>query len=324
MELSPASPSFLDMRNSILQADTVVNGGQAHKKIWRVFAHRGMGYFAAASDGSDVEPVEDFSTPPPAGTPTGSLTGTVTDRDSGAPVAGTTVAFGGHSSGFAGDYVAVTGADGTYTISGILPGTYPKVTAGGSAGYEPVVRTVSLASRANVLNWTLRRDWAALSAGGEVTAFDGEPWPGCGPEAMLDTRQDTGVSWFAEFDASGTLQPIATVVKLPAAVNIAEIAINPTGTCGDEPSASTGAYKVETSADGTTWTGAAAGAFHIADQDRMNSVPLAPGSTTGVRYVRYTILSTQVADYGRTCPADDLSGCSFVDTVELAVYGTPS
>ncbi len=28
MELSPANPSFLDMRNSILQADLVVNGGK--------------------------------------------------------------------------------------------------------------------------------------------------------------------------------------------------------------------------------------------------------------------------------------------------------
>ena len=48
MELSPAGPSYLDMRNAILQADQVVNGGNAHDTIWKVFAHRGMGYFAAS------------------------------------------------------------------------------------------------------------------------------------------------------------------------------------------------------------------------------------------------------------------------------------
>ena len=322
MELSPASPSFLDMRNSILQADTVVNGGQAHKKIWQVFAQRGMGFFAATLDGDDNDPVEDFNTPPPAGTPTGSLTGTITDQDTGAPAAGVTVEFAGHTSGFAGDYVGVTGADGTYTISGILPGTYPEVRARGGV-YEPQIRTISIASRTNVVNWVMRHDWAALSGGSAVTAFDGDPWPTCGPDLMLDMDQSTGVSWFTAFNPDGTLKPITTVVKLPAAVNINGIAINPTGTCGDDGSSSVGGYKVETSVDGTTWTDASAGTFHVADQNRMNSLPLAPASTAGVRYVRYTILSTQVAESGGTCPSFDFSGCFFVDTVELAVYGMP-
>src|SRR5437763_1245221 len=298
----------------------VVNGGQAHKKIWQVFAQRGMGFFAATLNGDDNDPVEDFNTPPPAGTPTGSLTGTITDQDTGAPAAGVTIEFAGHTSGFAGDYVGVTGADGTYTISGILPGTYPKVRARGGV-YEPQIRTISIASRTNVVNWVMRHDWAALSGGSAVTAFDGDPWPTCGPDLMLDMDQSTGVSWFTAFNPDGTLKPIATVVKLPAAVNINGIAINPTGTCGDDGSSSVGGFKVETSVDGTTWTDASAGTFHIADQNRMNSLPLAPASTAGVRYVRYTILSTQVAESGGTCPSRSFSGCFFVDTVELAVYG---
>ena len=54
MELSPADPSYLDMRNAILQADTASNGGAASNKIWQVFANRGMGYFAGAIDGDDT------------------------------------------------------------------------------------------------------------------------------------------------------------------------------------------------------------------------------------------------------------------------------
>lgn len=46
MELSPANPSFLDERNAILLADTAVFNGRDRATIWRVFAHRGMGYFA--------------------------------------------------------------------------------------------------------------------------------------------------------------------------------------------------------------------------------------------------------------------------------------
>ena len=64
MELSPTYPSFLDMRNAILQADQAVNRGTHARTIWKVFAHRGMGFLAASVSGDDLHPVEDFSTPP--------------------------------------------------------------------------------------------------------------------------------------------------------------------------------------------------------------------------------------------------------------------
>jgi extracellular elastinolytic metalloproteinase len=324
MELSPANPSYLDMRNSILQADLVVNEGKKQKAIWKVFASRGMGFFAGAADGDDSAPVEDFSMPPPAGTPRGSLTGVVTDTDSGAPVTGATVAFGGHNSGFAGDLAAVTGPTGRYTITGVIPGTYPKVFARG-AGYDPVTQTVSIASRPNTLNWSLRRDWAALGGGSAVVDFNGEDFTeaGCGPSSLFDQSQGLGWSTDAVFGAGGAMDPRFAVVRLPVAVNVAEISVNPSNNCGDGGSASTGDFRVETSPDGTTWTVASTGRFGIANRNRMNSVPLAAGSTAGVRFVRYTMLSTQLAEAGGTCPGP-FSGCSFVDSVEVAVYGLPT
>jgi hypothetical protein len=321
MELSPANPSFLDMRNSILQADLVVNKGKAHASIWKVFAGRGMGYFAGSVDGDDTAPVEDFSLPPRPGTPIGTLTGKVTDTDTGAPVAGATVAFGGHNSGFAGDYAAVTAADGTYSIPGIFAGTYPKVFAQG-AGYDRVTRTVSVGSNGARADWEIRRDWAALAGGSQVTDANGVDFTdfGCGPAGMFDQSQGNGWSTDAvPGTPASSIDPRFVVVRLPRAVDIADLAINPTATCGDGLSASAGDYRVETSADGTIWTTAAEGHFGLAHRNRMNVVPLSAG-TADVRFVRYTMLGTQLAESGGTCPGN-FSGCEFVDSVELAVYG---
>jgi extracellular elastinolytic metalloproteinase len=323
MELSPANPSYLDMRNSILAADLVVNDGKLQKRIWQVFAARGMGFFAGAVDGNDAQPVEDFSMPPGANTPRGSLTGKVTDADTGAAVAGAVVAFGGHNSGFAGDYAATTDAAGSYTINGILPGTYPKVFARG-AGFDPVVQTVSVGARANTVNWPLRRDWAAAAGGGKITDFtppDYTPF-GCGPGGLIDQSQAAGWGSDAPTNPAPSAQPKFAVIQLPVAVNISELQVNPSSTCGDAGSASTGDYKVETSKDGTTWTLGNAGHFTPNDR-KATTVPLAAGSGAGVRFIRYTMISTQVKDLGGTCPGA-FDGCNFMDSTEVGVYGKPA
>ena len=59
MRLSPPEPSFLDMRNAILQADAAA-GGALRTQIWTVFARRGMGFFATTDDSDDVTPIEDM------------------------------------------------------------------------------------------------------------------------------------------------------------------------------------------------------------------------------------------------------------------------
>ena len=326
MELSPDDPSFLDERNSILQADLVVNGGKLQKTIWKVFAHRGMGFFAGAVDAADTAPVEDFSMPPAANTPRGSLTGKVTDSATNVAVTGATVEFGGHASGFADNWTATTAADGSYTITGIIPGTYPKVNASG-AGYDRVTQTVSIGSRVNTLNWSLRRDWAAASGGGTIVDFDEPDYTafGCGPINLIDQSQ--GAGWGSDAVLTGgpgttAVEPKHVTIKLPAAVTVSQLTINPSATCGDSGSASTGDFTVETSTNGTTWTPAATGHF-TPTQRTVNTVPLAAGSTANVQYVRYTMRSTQVADLGGTCPGA-FSGCSFMDSTELAVYGTPA
>jgi hypothetical protein len=317
MELSPASPSFLDERNSILAADLVVDGGKMQKTIWSVFAKRGMGYFAASVDGGDLQPVEDFSMPPSPGTPRGTVTGKVTDGDTGAATAGVQVGFGGHVSGFAGDLVATTAADGTYTINDVLPGTYAKVFARG-AGFDTIIKTLKIQPRTTLrTNWELRKDWAASGGGGTVASATGPDFTpfGCGPAGLIDQSQQNG--WGSEVSPTGQ----NVVVRLSGPVDISEMVINPSATCGDDPSSSTAGYKVETSPDGTTWTLAASGTFP-AGTVTPTPVTLAAGTGDGARFVRYTMVNTQAEAAGQCTTDPSATGCAFLDSTEMSVYGS--
>ncbi len=279
-----------------------------------------MGYFAGSVDGDDAAPVEDFSLPPSAATPRGSLTGTVTDDATGDPIAGATVTFGGLSSGLGDDYAATTDAEGGYTITGIIPGTYPKVTVR-APGYDPRTRTVSIASREQTVDWSVRRDWAAASGGGRIASFVGPDFTpyGCGPTGLIDQSQGQGWVNVSPLSPSPGTQPKSAVIELPTAVDVSEIVVNPANNCGVAGSASTGDYRLETSPDGTTWTVADAGHFGPNDRHPV-SVPLASGSTSEVRYVRWTMLSPQVADIGGSCPGA-YDGCDYIASTEVAVYG---
>ena len=325
MELSPANPSFLDMRNSILQADTVSNRGRARDRIWAVFAHRGMGFFAAAADGDDTTPIEDFSLPPANNAAKGTVSGTVTDVDSGKPISGALVAFGGHASGFPGDFAALTDAAGHYAIKDVFFGTYQKV--GGSApGYDRVLTTVTVDAASETQDFSLRRDWAALSGGGSVVAFNGPDFSdfGCGPDRAIDQSLGNGWGSTTDFDASGTAVPKFVTVKLPAAVNVSQFAVDPGNTCGDGGSASTKDFRIETSKDGTTFTVAASGSFGVADRHRLNAVTPAAGTGDGVTLVRFTMINPQLpGSPTQLCPGP-FSGCLFLDMSELEVYGLPS
>jgi extracellular elastinolytic metalloproteinase len=349
MELSPANPSFLDMRNSILQADKVDFHGKNHDAIWAVFAHRGMGYFAGSLSGDDTRPVENFSLPPAHGTPSGQLIGTITDKDTGTPVGGAVVAFGGHASGFPGDLAGVSKKNGTYKVKKIFFGTYPDVFAS-SPGYDRVVvPTVTIGAPSTTLDFQIRRDWAALGGGASVTAFDGPDYTnfGCGPSGAIDQSLGTGWGSDTHINAQndGIVTPKSITVKLPVAVDITEIAIDPSNTCGDPGSSATHHYSVETSTDGSTFTLVNEGHFYAANRGHLNTVtPLAPGATSNVGWLRFTMINPMVPTTGNACTSaancgdngvalrcgpsapdpGNFGGCTFMDMSEIEVYGSPA
>jgi extracellular elastinolytic metalloproteinase len=167
MRLSPPEPSFLDMRNAIIQADIAVRGGAEVDAIWAAFAARGMGFFAGTEDGSDTAPVENFDPPPAAGGPTGTISGRVTDSVTGAPLGGIVVGIGGLETAPS-SFVATTNANGVYSIGPVPVGTYPILVFRPGAGYERFsARTVEVGDGATV---TVNARSAAAPTGPSTSA----------------------------------------------------------------------------------------------------------------------------------------------------------
>lgn len=323
MELAPESPSFLDMRNSILLADLAANQGRTQAAIWKVFASRGMGFFASFTAGYEDKPIEDFSLPPANGTPSGTITGTVTDKDTKKPVSGIRVGINGHDSGLPGDYTATSDSQGAYTIENVPPGTYPIFSAtGDSYDSEPRIG-FSLPSRRITTNWEVRRNWASVSGGASITNFNGADFTpfGCGPASLVDGSQS--IAWVTALGLiDDKVVPRYVVIKFPKPTTVTELAIDPDAGCALDNTASTKDYQVETSADGTTWQAAATGTFTDADRGKRNPIALKPGSEKGVQFIKFTMILPQIpGDIMKTCRnAADMSGCTYMSAAELAVY----
>jgi hypothetical protein len=323
MELSTADPTFLDMRNAIVQADLAVYDGAHRTGLWKTFAKRGMGWYAGTFDGADAHPMEDFHVPPAADAPTSTISGQVLDADSGAPLANALVTIPGHDSGYTGDYTAVTDASGRYTMANVAAGSYPLVAVFGP-GYEVLSQPLDVTAGGTVADFAPRRDWASSAGGGSVTDFNGPDYsPQCGPAGAIDLSQGAGWGSTTGDDASNltnVMVPKHITVKMASTITLNGLAVNPSNTCGDPGSASTGDYRIETSPDGTTWTTLDEGTFTAADR-KLNELTV-DSPVPGVQYVKFTMLSPQVPSFATNCPDGPYAGCQFTDMTELEVFGT--
>lgn len=309
MELSPPEPSFLDMRNAILEADLVAFGGGHADQLWEVFAHRGMGFFAVSFGGGDVEPVEDFNLPPLCPTDCGEISGIVTDSQTGEPVIGVGVAIAGHASGFLGDLADGTDAHGRFTIAEVPFHDY--VVTVQSAEHEPVRIDVTVDGSED-LEIGLTRDWASLPGGASLKTFSGPDYsPFCGPQFAWDASLSSG--WGSDapsFEGSGSGGPRINVVKLPMAIDISTFGFATNGTCGDGPEAAVKAFEIQTRTGNGDWETA---------YERTKKLPLGVlhtlkpnrGTKKNVRFVRLIM---------RKNGGDPL----FMDMLELSVRGVPA
>jgi hypothetical protein len=328
MSISADDPSFLDMRDAILRADLVGYGNTHRAAIWKVFAHRGMGFFAGAVDGTDTTPGEDFHTPPASDPHDGVVAGTVTDPTTGHPVAGAVVQVTGQGD----QYTTTTNSVGKYAVFGLVTGTYAKVDATSPGYFGQAQAGTAIAQNPNAptspTNFSITRDWAASSGGASVAAFDGPRFRGCSPDEAIDTN--LGTSWVTaagvQGEPVGTFSPKSITIKLPEKVDIDSFQVDPGQTCGTGNSSSTRELLIQTSPDGLTWTTAADHTFagDYSDNGHLNEVDPTAGDA-GVLYVRATIESNQVpAPFSANCPNGGFGGCQYASLSELAVFGTPS
>jgi len=310
MELAPPEPSFLDMRNAMIQADLVAFGGAHVDELWIRFANRGMGFFAVALGGGDTRPVEDFSLPPVCPDECGTVKGRVRDSQTGEPVRGVSVQVAGHASGFATDLVGTTNARGRYRIANVP--FHDHVITVDSDVHEPIVRRVAV-DGVETVRIRLTRDWAALAGGAKLKRFTGPDYtPACGPAFAFDASLSTG--WGSDHPSydggSGTTGPRIAVVRLPRRIDIASFGFAADGTCGDGPKAAVKVFEIQTRrAKGEPWITAYRRSRKL-PRGVMNTLVPTAGDTK-VRFVKMIMLD----NYG-----DRL----FMDMLELSVRGTPS
>jgi extracellular elastinolytic metalloproteinase len=319
MELAPYNPSFIDMRNAILVADNSTYKGKQLTAIWRVFAHRGMGFNAGSLGGNDASPSASTAMPP-TGSQKGNIVGQVTDPGTGDPVVGVPVTLAFQGEGIV-NPTALTDGTGHYQITGVPVGHYGKVLVQG-AGYQTETKPVTVTSGGATVDLQTRRDWAAGSGGAKIASNTGPAFNGCGPSQAIDLSQATG--WSSPTSGKGSaFKSRNLVIHLPLAIDVTGFEVDPAATCGDGASASTANIRIETSGSATgPWTTAATKTFAVTDNGTLTSVPPTAGTST-VRYVRLTLLSNQTPSYSTNCSngAGAYSGCAFTDLSEIEVFG---
>jgi extracellular elastinolytic metalloproteinase len=311
MELSPSDPSFLDMRNAIIQADLVATGGANADALWDVFRGRGMGYFASVVDGNDVTPVESFAAPPSCDEdPCGTIKGRITDSNTRRPVRRVRVSIGGLGSGGPTTTLsATTDGDGRYVLRHVPHHTYRDIVID-RWGLEPTVLHGITVDGTVILNRRVVRDWAAIDGGAGVVSFTPPDYSefGCGPEGAFDRTLGAGWGSDAPNSTFGSFKtgPRSVVVELPRAIDITSFAIDPGATCGDGPAAALKAFDISTRTRGGKWILAARRTKALPQGVLTRVIPST--GTANVRYVKLTMRSNRGDPY-------------FMDVSELSVRG---
>jgi hypothetical protein len=100
-------------------------------------------------------------------------------------------------------------------------------------------------------------------------------------------------------------------------VNVTGFGVDPSNTCGDDPSSATKDLRIEVSSNGTTFAPAMTHTFGAADLGQTTTLPVA--TIANVRFVRITMLTNQANSAPNSGAGED-----FTDLSEFEVFGGPT
>ena len=210
--------------------------------LWDVFAARGMGWSASTDGASDLTP--HAATDLPASGPRGAISGTIED-EAGAPVAGATVAIGGHDSGLGATSIGtVSDGTGRFSLQNVFADDYTDLYFA-KPGFQELTTGVTVVPSQTTTRTIkpLRRDYASGASGGSVDGWTGPDYSGdgCGPRQAID--DDKGTVWSTS--TAGGAKDL--VVNLGRELDISGVRIDPRAGCGDEPGSSLAQYELAAS-----------------------------------------------------------------------------
>lgn len=280
-KLQPCSPGFVDGRNAILRADTLLYGASHACLIWEAFAKRGLGVSASqGSSNSRSDGSEAFNTPACAVAAFTAANTTI--------CAGTPVSFTDQSAGAPTGWSWSFGDAGTSTVQNpshtyANPGTYTvalTVTVGASSNTFTRTSYITVVARptatATITNAPCGNSTGAITAAatGGTAPFT-FAWSNGGTAATISglaagsytvtTTNGQGCTSTASFTVTNLAGPTASIIgTTPTACGAT------TGTATATASGGTGAISYAWSNGGTTAaiTGLAAGSYTVTATDQ--------------------------------------------------------
>jgi extracellular elastinolytic metalloproteinase len=308
MPLSAPDPSFLDMRDAILAADTDRYHGDNTDTIWTVFAQRGAGASASSQTGDDTNPQPAFDHA--SSSRNGTLVGNVVNSSTGAPVAGAKIIVGEFEARVTPlARSSSTGGFGTQMVDG----TYDLLVQAPGFGVQQFKGVTVTAGQTKAVKLSLAPNLASTNAGASVVSASSED-PGLPATFLLD---DTAASVWSTKKAATTYNagPDERVtVKLAKPATIDRIQVSAYKNTAASRFAALRDFTFQVSTDGVLWQTVKTGGFGY-----QTPRPTAPD----LNYKTFTLATPTKASYVRFF-VDSVQGETLdrAQVAELQVFGS--
>ncbi len=307
MPISAPDPSFLDMRDAILAADTDRYHGDNTDTIWTVFAHRGAGASASSATGDDTEPRPAFDHA--SDSRNGTLVGTVVNSSTGAPVKNAKVIVGEFEARVS---PLVRTSDAGGFGARMAAGSYDLLIQAPGFGAQTFKDVAVTAGRTTSLKLSVAPNLTSLASGATLVGSSSED-AGLPAKFLLD---DTAASvWSTQKTATpynaGPDQRVT--VKLAKPTTISRLQVSAFKNTTASRFAALKDFTFQVSDDGTLWKTVKTGGFGY-----QAPRPTAPD----LNYKSFTLANPTKAGYVRFF-VDSVQGetTKYAQAAELQVFG---